>query len=122
MAHLLVLVLDNLEQCPAVLEAWEEAGVLGVTMLESSGLRRLRGVLQDDLPLLPSVRDVLVSGEFHHRTLFAVLEDDVTLERAIAATERVIGDLSHSGTGLLFVVPVTQVLGLPKRDPEGSPA
>lgn len=50
MAHLLVFVLDNLEQCPAILEAWEEAGVSGVTILEGSGLGRLRGAMQDDLP------------------------------------------------------------------------
>jgi hypothetical protein len=61
MAHLVVFVLDNLEQCSAVLEAWEEAGALGVTILESTGLRRLRGVMRDDLPLLPSLRDLLVA-------------------------------------------------------------
>lgn len=32
MAHLVVLVLDNLTQFPHVLEAWEEAGVSGVTI------------------------------------------------------------------------------------------
>ncbi len=116
MAHLVVFVLDNLEQCPAILDAWEEAGVPGVTILESTGLGRLRGVLQDDLPLFPSLRDLLVSRELHHRTLFTVIEDEATLERVIAATERVIGDFTRHHTGLLFVVPVVRVLGLEKRD------
>lgn len=119
MAHLLVFVLDSLEQCPDVLEAWEEAGVSGVTILESTGLGRLRDAMRDDLPLLPSLRDLLASRELHHRTLFTVIEDEATLERIIAATERVIGDFTRHHTGLLFVVPVTRVLGLDRRDAEG---
>lgn len=118
MAYLVVFVLDNPERCPSILEAWEEAGVLGVTILESTGLGRVRGVMRDDIPLLPSLRDVLASQELHQRTLFSVIEDDATVERVIAATERVIGDFSRRHTGVLFVVPVARVLGLEKRDPE----
>ena len=118
MAHLVVFVLDNPEQCASILEAWEEAGVSGVTILESSGLGRVRGVMRDDIPLLPSLRDVLASQELRHRTLFSVIEDDAIVERVIAATERVVGDFSRHHTGLLFVVPVDRVLGLEKRDSE----
>ncbi len=115
MAHLVVFVLDNLDQCPDVLEAWEAAGASGITILESTGLRRLRGILRDDLPLMPSLRDLLVSQELHHRTLFTVVEDEATVERVIAATKQVIGDFTRHHTGLLFVVPVSRVLGLDKR-------
>jgi nitrogen regulatory protein PII len=115
MAQLLVLVLDNLEQCPAVLDAWEQAGVAGATILESSGLARMKGAIRDDLPLLPSLRDLMAGREWHHRTLFTVVEDEATLERAIEATERIVGDLSEPHTGLLFVLPVNCVLGLVKR-------
>jgi nitrogen regulatory protein PII len=116
MAHLIVFVLDNLEQGSEVLEAWEEAGVPGVTILESIGLGRLRRALQDDLPLMPSLNDILGERELHHRTLFSVVEDEATLEKVIAATQRVIGDFTRHHTGLLFVVPVGRVLGLEKRD------
>jgi nitrogen regulatory protein PII len=118
MAHLLVFVLDNMEQCPGVLDAWEKAGVQGVTILESTGLGRLRGATRDDLPLFPSLRDLLVSRELHHRTLFTVIEDEATLERVITATEQIIGDFARHHTGLLFVVPVIRVLGLKKRGQE----
>ena len=47
MAHLLVFVLDNLEQCSDILNAWEEAGTPGVTILESTGLARLRRAKHD---------------------------------------------------------------------------
>jgi nitrogen regulatory protein PII len=118
MAHLLVFVLDNLEQCPAILDAWEEAGTPGVTILESTGLGRLRGAMRDDLPLLPSLRDLLARQELHNRTLFTVIEDEATLERVITATEQIIGDFTRPHTGLLFVVPVSRVLGLKKRGPK----
>jgi nitrogen regulatory protein P-II 1 len=118
-AHLVVFVLDNLEQCSVVLEAWEEAGAPGVTILESTGLRRLRGAMRDDLPLVPSLRDLLASQELRHRTLFTIVADEAVVERIIAATEQVVGDFSLHHTGLLFVVPVTRVLGLEKQGPAG---
>ena len=104
MAHLLVCVLDNLEQCPDILDAWEAAGAPGVTILESTGLGRVRSAVRDDLPLLPSMRDFFASQELHHRTLFTVIKNEATLERIIAATERVVGDFTRQRTGLLFVV------------------
>ena len=115
MSHLVVLVLDSLEQCPSVLDAWEGAGAGGITILESTGLRRVRGALRDDLPLFPSIRDLLTSAETRHRTLFAVVRDEATVDRIAAATEEVVGDLSGPNSGLFFVVPVTKVLGLDKR-------
>jgi hypothetical protein len=113
MAHLIVLVLDNLLQ-------WEEAGAPGVTIVESTGLRRVLGAVRDDLPLLPSLRDVIVGSELHHRTLFSIVEDEATVERLIAATESVVGDFSEPHSGLLFVVPVSRVLGLQKSRDQAS--
>jgi nitrogen regulatory protein PII len=117
-SQLLVFVLNNLEQCPDILDAWEEAGAPGITILESTGVGRIRSVVRDDLPLMPSLRDLLASQEMHHRTLFTVVEDEQVLERVIKATERVIGDFTRHHTGLLFVVPATRVLGLDKREDE----
>ena len=116
MANLVVFVLDNLEQCGDVLDAWEQAGVSGVTILESTGLGRKRSALGEDLPLLPSLKDLLGTQELHHRTLFTVIEDETTVARVIAATEKVVGDFTRHHTGLLFVIPVIRVLGLEKRD------
>jgi nitrogen regulatory protein P-II 1 len=118
MVHILVLVLDNLEQCSDILAAWEEAGAPGITILESSGLGRLHQAIPDDLPLLPSLYDLLASQEEHHRTLFSVIEDEATLERVIAATEHLVGDANCDYAGLLFVVPVTRVLRIGTKGPE----
>ena len=90
---------------------------MGITILESTGLRRMQAAMRDDLPLMPSLRDLLAGRETHHRTLFTVVPDDATVDRIVAATEGVIGDLSRPNTGFLFVVPVSRVLGLQKQQP-----
>lgn len=115
MAYLVVLVLDNPDQCPDVLRAWDEAGVPGATILESTGMACIKKAIWDDLPLVPSVRDLLGVRELHHRTLFTVVPDEETVNRAIAATQEITGDLNTHHTGILFVVPVVRVLGLERK-------
>ncbi|MCS7177857.1 MAG: hypothetical protein RML46_02460 [Anaerolineae bacterium] len=115
MAYLVVLVLDNPDRCPDVLRAWDEAGVPGVTILESTGLARMQKVIWDDLPLVPSVRDLLGARELHHRTLFTVVPDEEVVDRVVDATRRAVGDLETHHKGILFVVPVIRVLGLKPR-------
>jgi len=110
--HLVVLVIDCVEKCSAVLDAWEKAGAGGITILESVGVGRLHGLLRDDVPLMPSLRDLLGSEEIHHRTIFSVVPDEAAVDRLIAATEALLGDMQRPNSGFLFVVPVSRALGL----------
>ena len=115
MFHLVVLVLDDPDQCGDILDAWEAAGAPGVTILDSSGLGRVRrAALRDDLPLMPSLSDLLQREEDRHRTLFSIIQEQSQIEAIAQATQAVIGDLDQENTGLLFVVPISQVYGLPK--------
>ncbi len=116
MAYLVVLIIDNLDHCHPVLNAWEAEGVTGVTILESSGLGRARraGLRRDDYPLMLSLRDILQSKERHHRTLLSVVESEAKIEALARAAESVIGDLNQSHTGLMFVVELYKVYGLHK--------
>ena len=117
--HLIVFVLDCVEQCHDLLDAWEEAGASGITILESTGMARMRAQMRDDLPLIPSLRDMLEGQEAYHRTLMTVVPDDATVDRVIAATESVVGDLSGPSSGFLFVVPVSRAVGLKKEYQNG---
>lgn len=112
MSYLVVLVIDDPDSCPCILDAWEEIGVSGVTILESSGLGRLRRATRDDLPLMPSLRDILASREVPHRTLLSVVEDQETVDKMVVAVQQTVGDLNQPDTGFLFVVPVLQAYGL----------
>ncbi len=112
MAFLVVLIIDEPEFCSSILERWEEIGVSGVTILESTGLGRMRRIGErDDLPLMPGLKEILSSREEHHRTLLSVVYDQQTVDRMVAIAQEVIGDLEAPETGFMFVVPVLQVFG-----------
>lgn len=119
--HMVILVLDNPDQCSGILDAWEDAGVSGVTILESTGLGRLREAgFRDDLPLMPSLMNLLRTREEHHRTLFTVVESEEKVDQLIEATLTVVGPLDEPNKGVLFVLPVSRVIGLLDPDsPKG---
>jgi len=111
----IIFVLDNPDQCSDVLDAWENAGIRGVTILESSGLGRVRrAALREDLPLIPNLSDLFKSIETHHRTLFSVVKSQDQIDAVVQATQSIVGDLDEPHTGFMFVVPVSQVFGLSK--------
>src|SRR5512136_2686707 len=115
MPNLVVVVMPDLEKCHAVLEAWEKRGVSGVTILASLGMHKLRQMRagRDDLPLFPSLRHLMESEEYHHRTAFVVVDDDFDLDGLIEATRQAVGgDFDAPNSGLLFVLPVTRALGM----------
>jgi hypothetical protein len=119
MAYLVVLILDDPGLSDPLLDAWEEVGVRGVTILESSGIGRMRGAtLRDDVPLMPSLRYLIRGTEEHHRTFLSVVEDEQQVHLLVQAAQRVVGDLSQPQTGLLFAMPLSLVVGLNKVAPE----
>ena len=114
MNTLVLFVLDDINYCHDVLNAWEDAGVVGVTMLDSSGLGRVRNAGRDDLPLMPSLSDLFKKSETQHRTFFTVVDSDEQIDAIVKATESVIGSLDEPNTGFLFTVPVGRVYGMSK--------
>lgn len=112
MSQLVVLILNDPDDCHPILETWEKAGITGVTILHSTGLGRMRrAALRDDLPLMPSISDIFNSKEEFHRTLLSVVENQEDVDKMIEGVESVIGNLDDPHTGFLFVVPVVQVHG-----------
>jgi hypothetical protein len=113
------LVLDNPALLNDVLEAWTDAGVRGTTILESTGVHRVRArASTQDAPFMLGFSRLLRTDQVGHNTLFAVVRDMEIVERVVAATEEVVGDLSQPNTGVLFAVPVAAAWGLPKQLPE----
>lgn len=118
MAFLVILVLDDPDLSDAVLNAWEKAGARGVTILESTGIGRVRrATLRDDMPLMPSLLDIMRGGEEHHRTFFSVVEDEEQVEVLANAAQQVVGDFRKPHTGLVFAVPISHIHGLHKDKP-----
>ncbi|NIV12836.1 MAG: hypothetical protein GWN62_16615 [Aliifodinibius sp.] len=109
---LIVLVVNDPYHCKDLLKSWKEAGVPGATIIESLGLQRaLKGVIRDDLPLMPALEDIEKSEETRNRTIFSVVPDQDTVNRVKGATEAILGSLNNEDTGFLFVVPVNEAFG-----------
>jgi CBS domain-containing protein len=121
MAQLLVVILYEPDQLPKLLDGWQQIGLSGVTILDSAGGYRARNWLQK--AGLGAIGDLFRVNETQSRTLLSVIDDDSLLEQAIAVTEMVVGDLYQPQTGILFVVPVTQMRGLlhPSIEPTAAP-
>lgn len=117
MYYLVLLVVDDVNKCPDILDAWEAAGVGGITIIESTGLRRIRHKegYRDDMPLMPSIRSLLHGQEEHHRTLFSVVQGEEMVDKLVAITESIVGELSEPDTGILFALPLARVVGVPRR-------
>ncbi|MCA9973922.1 MAG: hypothetical protein KC425_27105, partial [Anaerolineales bacterium] len=100
MYHMVLLVADDVSACPSILDAWEEVGVSGVTILESTGLGRMRDYgIRDDLPLMPSLLNLIRTREEHHRTLFTVVDSEEKVDALVEATQKVIGTLEAPNKG-----------------------
>ena len=113
MSYLVVFVLDNPNLSARLLKAWEQAGASGVTILESTGIGRLRkSGLMDDFSIMPSLRELMQSSEIDHRTFFSVVPGEQQVDDLIAATERVVGDLNNAHAGILFAIQLARVYGV----------
>lgn len=116
MYYMVILIINNIEHVPEVLEKWEKLGVSGTTIFESTGHGKLkRAGLLDNLPLLVSLESLEELREIHHRTLFSVVEGEEMVDQMIAAAQEVIGDIEEEHTGFLFVLPVLKAIGLLKK-------
>jgi len=114
--QLIVLVVHDPTKADEVGQAWVDAGVTGLTLLDSAGwaMRSESHGVPDDLPLFPSMRRFMRGDEEASRLLFSVVGDDFDLDRVIQASEGVLGPLAEPDSGILFVVPVTHTRGLRK--------
>lgn len=112
MAHLLMVILDDLSCLPDLLQAWREIGVPGTTIVESVGARR--GETWLGKAGLTGLDRLFDAKELRRRTLWVVIEEDKLLAQAVAEAERVVGGFERPESGLLLVLPVSQTKGLRK--------
>lgn len=113
MYQMVMLVLGDTDRYHDILDAWEAAGVKGITMMASTGLGRTRRAgAREGMPLMPSLIDFLRAPEEHHHTLFTVVDSDEMVDRLVDVTQRVLQDMVRPDSGVLFVLPVTRAIGM----------
>lgn len=111
--YMVLFVLHDIACGDEILNAWEEAGAQGITMLPSTGMVRLRkSALREDRPIFPSLGALFHHEESLNRTFFTIVEDESLIDRLLEATQNVVGDLEQPNTGIFIVLPVYRVHGV----------
>ena len=107
--YMIMFVLDNPDHLDGVLEAWQEAGIRGATIVESTGIQRLQ---RKNVPMryLFQTPGLVEEG---HLTLFVIVESEQLVQECLQATERIVGSLDEPDTGVFAAWMLTSVRGLP---------
>lgn len=115
--YLVTLVLHDPDLLEEVIAAWREVGISGATVLFSTGMGRLhqKEGLRDDIPLIPSLDDFYEAPQTLGRTIFTVIQEEAVIEKILAATQDIIGDLEKSDTGILLISPLFRAYGIEKK-------
>ena len=112
--YLMVQVLEQTGQLTSLLEGFAGIGVTGTTVLDSIGMGRILLESGADVPAIQVIKDVVEKGQPTNKTIFAVVADKETLDKAIAVVRSFCGDLNEPGKGILFTLPLDFVEGLLK--------
>ena len=111
-ATLLVVILHNANLLPDLLKAWRKINVPGSTILLSAGSYMAEHLVKRSG--LSSLLSVFDQNILQQRLLLSIIDDPETLELAIAEADRVVKGFDSPNSGILFTMPVGQILGLQK--------
>jgi hypothetical protein len=115
MMFMIMLVLDNPDLLDEVLKAWENIGIRGATILESTGIQRLRRK-NIHMRYLFQTPHLIEEG---HLTLFVIVEGEQMIKDCLKATEQIVTDLDAPNTGVFAAWPLAYVRGVPLQEQEG---
>lgn len=112
--YMVMLVLDNPDQLDEVLVSWETVGVRGATIVESTGIQRLR---KKHVPMRYLFQTPALIEE-GHLTLFVIVENDPMVQACLDATEKIVGDLNgpHTGVFAAWQLGIVRGVPLPQKD------
>jgi len=105
---LLVLFLNKVEKLEEVLEGYVEVGITGATVVDSVGMGH---ILSEEVPIFAGLRFMFAGAKSHNKTVFSVIRDEKE-EEVIRVLQKILGDLSQPGTGIVFTFSLDRVEGL----------
>jgi nitrogen regulatory protein P-II 1 len=107
--QLLIAVINQEERLDEILAGFIELGITGATVLRTEGMGRM---LSEDIPIFAGLQSLLAQARPQNRTIFSVIKEDETVNGAIQLLQDLCGDLNDPATGIVFTLPVNQVVGL----------
>jgi hypothetical protein len=116
---MIMYILDEIIHFQAIVKAWRESGASGITVFDTTGTGTLhRRGYRDDLPLMPSIVDLLSEQDAEHKTLITIVESEAAADKIVQVTQDIVGDFTRHNAGVLCVVPVLKAFGLNKPHPD----
>lgn len=111
---LLVLILNKTSYLEDILHKFNTIGIKGATVIDSMGVgRTIADHTHTSFAMMYSLRKVIDGGRPYNKTILSVIDDEL-VEPAIKGVNEILGDLHQPGMGILFTVPLDNVVGLPK--------
>lgn len=114
--RLLVAVINDPEKMDEILSGFVELGITGATIINTEGMGR---ILSHDIPIFAGLSTLINGSRPQNRTILSVLPLEKVPE-AIALLQDVMGSLDAPATGIVFTLPVDQVVGLAGELGDGS--
>jgi CBS domain-containing protein len=109
---LMVVILHNANLLPDLLDAWHRVGVPGSTILFSAGGHEAVNMVRRSG--LGNLLNIFDQDKGTQRTIMSIVDDPEILEVAIAEADRIVKGFDTPQSGILFTLPIGQILGLQK--------
>lgn len=105
--YALFIVLNAIDYLEDILSRFVEVGVSGATILDSQGMgRTIVNNRSTNIPLFGALHMLLEDSHPYSKTIFTVLESEAMVEKTVAAVQEVLEDISDTGVGFMFTVPI----------------
>ena len=110
---LLIAVINETDRVEEILAGFLRIGITGATVLDSEGMGRV--LSQDDPPAFAGLQSLVSSTRPQNTTLFSVVPDAATADRALELLEELCGPFDGPATGIAMILPVDRALGVVDR-------
>lgn len=110
--YMVMFILDDPDKLNEVLNAWDNIGVSGATILDSTGRNRVRKAQQVGTLFMAGINRLLASNLENHLTLITIVPTEELIQRCLQTVEAIVGDLEQPNTGVLAAWPLHFVKGV----------
>ena len=101
--YLLIAVINNEELLDQLITGWLDMGITGATVAETTDLLQL---ISHHIPIFAGFRSLTSGGMIHNKTLFTAIENQETLDKAVAYLEKICSRTGKPHQGVYFIVPL----------------
>ncbi len=101
--YLLIAVINNEELLDELVTGWLDMGITGATVAETTDVLQL---ISNHIPIFAGFRSLTSGGTIHNKTLFTAIENQETLDKAVAYLEMICARTGKPHQGVYFVTPL----------------